>query len=69
MQNAADFFDMDYDLNKMCMHAIDRSQGQLVDIKIEYFCTNELIEYMAVRYYISFISILLVYILCVLLYI
>ena len=39
--------DMPYDLMKMCKHAIDRSQGQLVDIYIEYFGTDELLEYLA----------------------
>lgn len=49
MWRVIDLRNADYDSDKMCMHAIDRSQGQLVDIKIEFFCTNELIEYMAVR--------------------
>ncbi|KAK1375544.1 putative F-box/LRR-repeat protein 23 [Heracleum sosnowskyi] len=34
-------------LEKMCMNAIDRSQGQLVDLNIELFPTNDLIEFLA----------------------
>ncbi|KAL8113284.1 F-box protein SKIP19-like [Apium graveolens] len=47
MQNHGDFSDMPYDLEIMCRHAIDRSQGQLVEINIEYFGTDELMEYLA----------------------
>lgn len=47
MENLGDLGGMPYDLEKMCMHAIDRSQGQLVDINIEYFGTDELMEYLA----------------------
>ncbi|KAL4288642.1 hypothetical protein HN51_056221 [Arachis hypogaea] len=36
---------VDYKLEKMCCHAIDRSCGQLVDISIEYFVTNDLLKY------------------------
>ena len=35
------------ELEKMCMNAIDRSQGQLVDLNIEHFPTIELIEFLA----------------------
>ncbi|XP_059665995.1 putative F-box/LRR-repeat protein 23 [Cornus florida] len=41
--------DMDYDLEKMTRHAIDRSCGQLVDINIEYFGTDELLQYIIER--------------------
>ncbi|XP_074327129.1 putative F-box/LRR-repeat protein 23 [Apium graveolens] len=34
-------------LLKMCMHAIDRSQGQLLDIKIERIARDELLKYLA----------------------
>lgn len=47
MQNLGNLGSMPYDLEKMCMHAIDRSQGQLLDINIEYFGTDELMEYLA----------------------
>ncbi|KAK1375549.1 putative F-box/LRR-repeat protein 23 [Heracleum sosnowskyi] len=34
-------------LEKMCMHAIDRSQGQLVDLNMQTFPTNDLIQFLA----------------------
>ena len=34
-------------LEKMCMNVIDRSQGQLVDLSIEHFPTDDLIEFLA----------------------
>lgn len=34
-------------LEKMCRQAIDRTQGQLVDIKIEHIATDELLKYLA----------------------
>lgn len=59
MQNHGDLCDLPYDLDIMCRHAIDRSQGQLVDINIEYFGNDELMEYLAQggRYCISVLSI------------
>ncbi|KAJ7969049.1 F-box protein [Quillaja saponaria] len=45
MRNLGDLHDMPYNLEKMCRHAIDRSCGQLVDINVEYFGTDELLEY------------------------
>ncbi|KAL8113441.1 F-box protein SKIP19-like [Apium graveolens] len=47
MHNHGCLGDMPYDLDKMCRHAIDRSQGQLVDINIESFGEDELLEYLA----------------------
>ncbi|XP_059666008.1 F-box protein SKIP19-like [Cornus florida] len=49
MHNLGDLFDMPYDLEKMAMHAIDRSCGQLVDINLEYFGTDELLLYIIQR--------------------
>lgn len=49
MKNLGDLHDMPYDLEKMCMHAVDRSEGQLIDINIEYFGTIELLHYIADR--------------------
>lgn len=49
MRNYGDFFDNDYDLEKMCRHAVDRSAGQLQDINIEYFATDDLLRYIADR--------------------
>ncbi|XP_059665984.1 F-box protein SKIP19-like [Cornus florida] len=49
MHNLGDDGDMDYDLEKMARHAIDRSCGQLVDINIEYFGTDELVQYIIER--------------------
>lgn len=67
MQNHGDLSDVPYDLEKMCMHAIDRSQGQLVDITIEYFGTDELMEYLAQggRYCSSVVSILSMFVIYV----
>ncbi|GMY38025.1 F-box protein SKIP19-like [Fagus crenata] len=45
MRNLGDLHDMPYDLEKMCLHAIDRSSGQLVGINIEYFGTDELLTH------------------------
>ena len=42
--------DMDYDLEKMCIHAIDRSCGHLQDINIENFGTDNLLAYITQRY-------------------
>ena len=39
-----------YDLEKMCRNAVDRSQGQLVDLSIEFFGTDNLLNYIAERY-------------------
>lgn len=50
MQNDGDLEAMDYDLEEMCRHAVDRSSGYLVDINIEYFGTDELLEYITNRY-------------------
>ncbi|QHO36636.1 hypothetical protein S83_030471 [Arachis hypogaea] len=36
---------VDYKLEKMCRRAIDRSCGQLEDISIEYFGTDDLLKY------------------------
>jgi hypothetical protein len=39
-----------YDLEKMCRHAVDRSCGQLVDINLKFFGTDELLRHIADRY-------------------
>ncbi|XVF68326.1 hypothetical protein PTKIN_Ptkin10aG0195900 [Pterospermum kingtungense] len=49
MRNLGESHVMPYDLDIMCMHAIDRSCGGLVDISIEFFGTDELLTYMAQR--------------------
>ncbi|OIT34124.1 f-box protein skip19 [Nicotiana attenuata] len=49
MSNDWDPSDMPYDLEEMCRHAVDRSQGQLLDIYLEYFATDLLIRYIANR--------------------
>ncbi|MED6169116.1 hypothetical protein PIB30_018455 [Stylosanthes scabra] len=36
---------VDFDLEKMCRHAIDRSCGLLEDISIEYFGSDDLLKY------------------------
>lgn len=49
MRNLGDR-DTDFDLVKMCSHAIDRSCGHLQDINIEYFGTDKLLAYITQRY-------------------
>lgn len=49
MKNLGDLHDMPYDLSIMCRHAVDRCQGQLIDINIEYFGTDELLRYISQR--------------------
>ncbi|XP_051136344.1 F-box protein SKIP19-like [Andrographis paniculata] len=43
MQNPGDPWETQYNLDKMCCHAVDRSQGQLTDISIEYFGSDDLL--------------------------
>ncbi|PIN03082.1 hypothetical protein CDL12_24394 [Handroanthus impetiginosus] len=38
-----------YDLNRMCCHAVDRSQGNLIELHIEYFGDDEMLHYIAER--------------------
>lgn len=38
------------DLDRICMNAVDRSQGQLVAVCIKFLATPELMEYIAERY-------------------
>ncbi|KAK2997633.1 hypothetical protein RJ639_025172, partial [Escallonia herrerae] len=45
MHNQGDLSEMPYDLEVMAKHVVDYSQGQLVDINIEYFGSDELLEY------------------------
>ncbi|CAH8273262.1 unnamed protein product [Arabidopsis lyrata] len=49
MDNLGDLGAMGYDLEIMCRHAVDRSQGGLVEIDIWYFGTDELLNYIADR--------------------
>lgn len=49
MCNLGDLWNMPYDLEKMTMHAIDRSCGGLVDISLRYFATDELLKYITDR--------------------
>ena len=48
--NTMDLYDLCYDLESMCRHAVDRSHGGLVDINIEYFGTDNLLKYITDRY-------------------
>lgn len=47
MRNLGDLWALPYDLVKMCRHAVDRSKGQLEDINIEYFGTDDLLTYIS----------------------
>ncbi|KAL6567863.1 hypothetical protein OROGR_001531 [Orobanche gracilis] len=49
MQNTGHFWEILFNLEMMCRHAVDRSQGQLNDINIEYFGSDELLLYMSQR--------------------
>ncbi|KAL0352808.1 UNVERIFIED_CONTAM: F-box protein SKIP19 [Sesamum angustifolium] len=49
MRNEGNLWEMPYDLEKMCRHAVDRSQGQLIDINVEYFGSDELLLYISQR--------------------
>ncbi|KAM3270532.1 putative F-box/LRR-repeat protein 23 [Capsicum chacoense] len=50
MQNAgADFGDREDDLERMCRQAVDRSWGQVIEISLEYFGSDNLLNYIAER--------------------
>ncbi|XP_027088115.1 F-box protein SKIP19-like [Coffea arabica] len=49
MRNDGSLLDSAYDLEKICRHAVDRSQGQLIDINIEFFGTDDLLYYISQR--------------------
>ncbi|KAL5773948.1 hypothetical protein ACOSP7_011505 [Xanthoceras sorbifolium] len=49
MHNLGDSFDMNFDLEKICRVAIDRSNGNLSCINLEYFGNDELLHYIADR--------------------
>ncbi|CAL9218037.1 unnamed protein product [Arabidopsis halleri] len=53
IDNGGDMESLKYDLESMCRHVVDRSQGCLVEIEIWYFGTNDLIEYIAGRFSLS----------------
>ncbi|XP_059315402.1 F-box protein SKIP19-like [Lycium ferocissimum] len=42
-------FDKWHFLVEMCRHAVDRSQGELVDIRLEFYATDELLAYVVER--------------------
>ncbi|KAF5752711.1 F-box protein SKIP19-like [Tripterygium wilfordii] len=47
MRDHGDFWNMDFRLEKMCFLAIDRSCGNLVDISIQDFGSDELLKHIA----------------------
>lgn len=50
MENdSADFGDKEDDLEKLCRQAVDRSRGELVDISLEYFGSDNLLNYIGER--------------------
>nr|VDC58289.1 unnamed protein product [Brassica rapa] len=53
MHNDGDLGSMGYDLEIMCRHAVDRSQGGLLEIYLWYFGTDELLNYIADRFFLS----------------
>uniref|UniRef100_A0A1J3EUQ5 F-box protein SKIP19 n=1 Tax=Noccaea caerulescens TaxID=107243 RepID=A0A1J3EUQ5_NOCCA len=49
MRNPEELSSPKYDLEIMCRHAVDRSQGGLLEIEIWYFGTDSLLNYIADR--------------------
>ncbi|XP_077243627.1 F-box protein SKIP19-like isoform X3 [Tasmannia lanceolata] len=49
MLNNGYVYDLEYDLEKMARSAVDRSRGQLVEFSVEYFGTDQLLQYVADR--------------------
>lgn len=49
MKDLGIYHDMSGNLDTMCRHAVDRSEGQLTDIHIDYFATDELLQYISER--------------------
>ncbi|XP_077243626.1 F-box protein SKIP19-like isoform X2 [Tasmannia lanceolata] len=47
MLNNGYVYDLEYDLEKMARSAVDRSRGQLVEFSVEYFGTDQLLQYVA----------------------
>ncbi|CAK8566643.1 unnamed protein product [Lathyrus sativus] len=45
------FYKNDLEYQKVCRYAVDRSCGHLIDINIEYFCTDDLLESIAENAY------------------
>ncbi|KAM7266567.1 hypothetical protein ACFE04_004464 [Oxalis oulophora] len=48
MSNLNDL-DANYNLKKLCFHLIDRCQGNLIDISIDYFASYDILRYIAER--------------------
>ncbi|KAM7266514.1 hypothetical protein ACFE04_004411 [Oxalis oulophora] len=44
-----DDLDANYNLKKLCFHVIDRCQGNLIDISIDYFASYDILRYIAER--------------------
>ncbi|XP_010266342.1 PREDICTED: putative F-box/LRR-repeat protein 23 [Nelumbo nucifera] len=44
MREMWDYFETEYDLERMALHAIDRSDGQLVEFSAEHFATDKVLE-------------------------
>lgn len=49
IRNAGDFWEIPNNLEIMCRHAVDLSQGQLIDINIESFGSDELLLFISQR--------------------
>ncbi|KAK0579506.1 hypothetical protein LWI29_027245 [Acer saccharum] len=49
MHNLEDLFDMGFDLEKICRGAVDRSNGHLSSINIDYLGNDEILQYIADR--------------------
>lgn len=53
VHNKGDLWEMEKDAEVMCRRAIDRSCGRLADINIEYFGSDELLDYITARSFLS----------------
>ncbi|GMJ15685.1 SKP1/ASK-Interacting protein 19 [Hibiscus trionum] len=49
MGNSCDVLNLDYGLQKLCFHAVDRSCGRLIDINLESIGSDQLLTYIAGR--------------------
>ncbi|CAK9321244.1 unnamed protein product [Citrullus colocynthis] len=50
MRNFGEMYALYCDLKATCTYAVDLSCGQLIDINIEFFGTDKLLQYIARRY-------------------
>ncbi|KAL3360370.1 hypothetical protein AABB24_013683 [Solanum stoloniferum] len=49
MRNNGNLTEIGYQLEKICRRAVDRSRGELIDINLQYFGNDKLVQYIAER--------------------